>query len=321
MRDRLVPVAVALLCIIAVGLGAASLTGGLAGDGSPPPSTSDADGNDGGSANVEDTGDDVEQGGNEQLLRESDECIAEYRQVEIGWVIAAVAGGLSLLVFVRTRNRVKAAIAFPLIVLPAFFLTVIVFAFLGCPVPGEEAAAAVAEQNVSGEAIDGAFGAEDQSDSLVDRVGLGGILLALVLSAFLLGFYIKRRNSGPREDEEMPEPQATQDAEIAAAAGEAAAEIAEESDSQNGVYRAWARMAEPLDVEHPEASTPGEFADAALAAGLDADNVSELTRLFESVRYGTTPVTSEHEKRARAVLGRIERDYAEESPPDDGEGR
>jgi hypothetical protein len=98
------------------------------------------------------------------------------------------------------------------------------------------------------------------------------------------------------------------------AAGRAADRIAREGRPTNEVYRAWAEMTEHLAVSHPHSSTPTEFADAAVAAGMARADVEELTRVFEEVRYGDATVTDDREERAVAALRRIEDAYAGESP-------
>ncbi|MFB6219563.1 MAG: DUF4129 domain-containing protein, partial [Halobacteriaceae archaeon] len=82
------------------------------------------------------------------------------------------------------------------------------------------------------------------------------------------------------------------------------------ADTDNEVYRAWQEMATLVGGDRPETSTPGEFADDAVAAGMDPADVEELTRLFEEVRYGDAPPTDEREQRAVRTLRAIEDAYA-----------
>jgi len=99
-------------------------------------------------------------------------------------------------------------------------------------------------------------------------------------------------------------------AAVGRAAGRAAERLDEEATVDNEVYRTWREMTELLDVDDPDTSTPGEFADAAVEAGLDCEDVDELTRLFEDVRYGAERASDDHERRAVAVFRRIEERYA-----------
>ena len=99
---------------------------------------------------------------------------------------------------------------------------------------------------------------------------------------------------------------------VGRAAGRAADRIESAADTDNEVYRAWQEMADRLQLERPETSTPGEFEAAAVDAGMERDDVSELTRLFEEVRYGDATPTAEREERAVETLRRIEKTYTEE---------
>ncbi|MEF8938060.1 MAG: DUF4129 domain-containing protein, partial [Halovenus sp.] len=66
---------------------------------------------------------------------------------------------------------------------------------------------------------------------------------------------------------------------------------------------------ERLDLPDDESTTPREFARAAAQTGLSDEDVTELTELFEDVRYGGYSPTTEREERAVDVLRRIERSY------------
>ena len=98
---------------------------------------------------------------------------------------------------------------------------------------------------------------------------------------------------------------------VGEAAGRAADQLEADTETvENTIYRAWREMTDALDVENPRTTTPEEFADVAIDAGMDADDVRELTWLFEEVRYGDAHVTDEREQRAREALRRIQETYA-----------
>lgn len=99
-------------------------------------------------------------------------------------------------------------------------------------------------------------------------------------------------------------------AALGRAAGRAADHIENAAPVDNEVYRAWREMTDLLDVSDPASTTPGEFAAAARDAGMAPGDVEELTRLFREVRYGGSDPTDEYERRAVAVLRRIEAEYA-----------
>ncbi|TKX75735.1 DUF4129 domain-containing protein, partial [Halorubrum sp. GN11_10-6_MGM] len=108
-------------------------------------------------------------------------------------------------------------------------------------------------------------------------------------------------------DEEAPDLDA-----IGRTAGEAADRI-ESADADNEVYRAWRDMTDALDVDRPTSSTPAEFADAAIEAGVEEEPVTALTEVFERVRYGGEDATDDRERRAVEALRRIEERHGGES--------
>lgn len=113
------------------------------------------------------------------------------------------------------------------------------------------------------------------------------------------------------DEEDEPDPETGTDvAAVGEAAGRAADRIESESAFENEVYRAWSEMTDHLAVDHPDSSTPAEFAEAAVAAGMDPDDVDRLTDLFTGVRYGQAEVTDEREREAVETLRRIEAAYA-----------
>lgn len=100
-------------------------------------------------------------------------------------------------------------------------------------------------------------------------------------------------------------------AAVGRAAGRAAERIRSETPTaDNAVYRCWVEVTELADAEAPETYTPAEFAAAAVEAGMDEDDVEELRRLFEDVRYGDADPAA-RESRALSVFERIETAYAE----------
>ncbi|QGN06158.1 DUF4129 domain-containing protein [Halorhabdus sp. CBA1104] len=143
----------------------------------------------------------------------------------------------------------------------------------------------------------------------VPIVALGGIAVVLLGAVALLVL-----SSGRSESTEAAsvDDQASVDEldAVGSAAGRAASRLAAGVDSTNAIYRAWAEMADALAVSEPETTTPGEFAEAAIQAGMDPDDVQELTRLFEAVRYGNVPPSPDRVERAEDALRRIEAAYA-----------
>ena len=146
---------------------------------------------------------------------------------------------------------------------------------------------------------------------------LGGLLFTVGVAAVFL--FVR---SGDREpavaDEPRDEESDTLD-RMGEAAGDAADRIDSSTDVANEVYRAWTEMVRHLDIDEPETVTPDEFKSNAIAAGMDPADVSELTRLFEEVRYGERD-PGEREARAVSLLRRIEAAYAADRDARDANG-
>lgn len=163
---------------------------------------------------------------------------------------------------------------------------------------------------------EGASGGGGGAES-TEQPSLPAIVLLLVLVAALLGTIVAYRKTAAPEDE--PETDETEQstvdtAAVGEAAGRAADRLENEATVDNEVYRAWREMTELLDMSDPETSTPDEFATAAVAAGMSRDDVHELTRLFEDVRYGNADPSAEREQQAIGIFRRIEDQYTEDEP-------
>lgn len=142
-----------------------------------------------------------------------------------------------------------------------------------------------------------------------------GTLLVLVIGT-LFGVAVMYRYASENEVEGEPVPEETTSAGgsiTAQALGNAAGRASEnmtDTAVENRIYEAWVEMTAELEVDNRAVRTPGEFEQAAVATGMEREHVSELTELFEHVRYGEMPATREHEKQALEALERIEDIYA-----------
>jgi hypothetical protein len=148
--------------------------------------------------------------------------------------------------------------------------------------------------------------------------------VALLILAGAVALVVQLRRGHPRapaqaleSGEDDPSGQASTNLDaVAEAAGEAATRIrrsgAGSADLENDVYRAWRDMTRELAVRNRNSLTPGEFADRAIQQGMRERDVTELTRLFEEIRYGGIEPTREYEQRAIALLERIEAEYGED---------
>ncbi|MCO8247038.1 DUF4129 domain-containing protein [Haladaptatus sp. AB643] len=172
-------------------------------------------------------------------------------------------------------------------------------------------------------------GAINTSDISLPKGGTGGLgngangmatpslIMFVVLGVALLGAVVLLVRSSSGNEDTGPDAGNVEEnqpdiAAVGRAAGEAADRIESESGVENEVYRAWREMTEYLNVPSPHSSTPGEFASAAVAAGMDPEDVDELTSVFEEVRYGGYDASEDHERRAIDALRRIERAYADD---------
>lgn len=160
--------------------------------------------------------------------------------------------------------------------------------------------------------IDGSDGpgGSDLNFLVFSVILIGTWFLVFALSLLFTRSPAAAEDSQPRDEE--PDVRGDTPAAVGEAAGEAATKIAnaDDADLENQIYRAWLEMIELLPVEASRSTTPREFAAAAVDAGLDRDDVEELTELFESVRYGAAETTADREERAVQTLRRFESTYA-----------
>ncbi len=297
MRETLRSVTLAGLAVLAVALAAATLDSTVAPEG-PDQSGPGGFGGEG--------------GGGLMPVPRTGPPLADAVQIpflsEILAILATVLAVLVIAYAVRNLRRTFAAVLAAVVLLGLSF---VLFQFLpplasppgrSLPIPGD------------GRLFGGAAGGGGRPDTIQPATPPAILLVVLVLA--LVGTVIVFRRTTTDEADEAaaaePAERSTEAVAVGRAAGRAADRIEREPDVENEVYRAWREMTGLLDVEHPETSTPGEFADAAVAAGLGRADVGELTRLFEDVRYGETRPSEEHERRAVAVFRRIEDRYAED---------
>ncbi|MFP8888467.1 DUF4129 domain-containing protein [Natrialbaceae archaeon A-CW2] len=170
---------------------------------------------------------------------------------------------------------------------------------------------------------EGGADTERETDNQVPPILAAVGLLAFI---FIAGLLLSNRSPGGKESntESAVDAEPTSDQlAVASAAGRAADRIDDANSSalDNEVYRAWREMTEGLEVDRPETTTPGEFADAAIEAGLAREHVDELTELFQDVRYGHEETTDEREQRAVSILREIEATYGNGKEMDESDGR
>ncbi|WP_132057066.1 DUF4129 domain-containing protein [Halorussus amylolyticus] len=308
--DKLRPVVLALLCVLALGAAAATLnstvetdSGGGFGVGDPQTGT--------GASNSSDTGASI--GNSSDAAASVPIDLPCYPVLDELWAI-----GLILAVFLlgaALAYRRFGGLGFVAYVGPVGLPVAFAHALLTLcsdPGPGELTAGLIGSNNSSlppgGSGAAGSGSGTTLTDpSVLLLLGLG---VALVAAVALL--FVSSSGTDPDDPEEVFEPDADEDvAAVGRAAGAAADRIEDATDVANEVYRAWHEMTRHLDVSNPESSTPAEFAAAAVDAGMAREDVAELTALFEEVRYGGESATDDRERRALDALRNIEAEYAD----------
>ena len=296
-RRTLVVLGVAALAVFALGLSASALSsedtpGGQAGPGDGegnPDSAPPADGNEGGVGAAPDT----------PVLLE-----------RLLIVIGALAG-IGVLVYLATY-RERGAVMVGSVALFMILLWAALTYFDG-NVPtnsGEPLELLPGPGNNS----TGGGGTTQENQNILEQVsGLLMIGLGVVVVGGTL-FLVQRRRGGLEDEDAGVDGEAEDTEVLGEIAGQAADRIeeAESAETGNEVYRAWEEMTTQLDSGTDATTTPREFQAQAVDAGMAADDVDELTRLFETVRYGGKTATDAREERAVAVLRRIESTYGDD---------
>lgn len=321
-RDALRPIVLAVVCAIAIVLASATLTStttesqgqGTGVGGGSGIGASDGEGVDVGGANASGLIDLGREGSFGYSI-----CVEPLRSPLA--VVGIVLGLLVMALVIKRRVGTVASVGLTMSVSIPVTLVYIVLTSCGAA-PAEQAGLPELFANRSA----GGGGAESAAGDLpsvpvdvpafvyvVVALGLLAVIVATLadreaLDAALAPVVPGRGDPDPDDDPDDEAPAGTY--AIGRAAGRAADRIETGTDVENEVYRAWVEMTRHLEVDHPESSTPLEFARAAEAAGMDRDDVDELTEQFERVRYGGAAVTEERERRAVAALRRIEESYA-----------
>jgi|AntDeeMinimDraft_4_1070355.scaffolds.fasta_scaffold00898_8 hypothetical protein len=259
----------------------------------------------------------------ERLLEGNGQDCIEVLQEPL--VIFGIVAGWGLVVaYVYTQyGQLEAVSAFMLICVVLF----LVYPMLAiCEPPSQESpenrsGGEPEERNDSEDSGDGDTGGDggEEDGRTIPDLPLAVLAILGILAAAAVGGVLVTRKDDDGDDpfdsdaETLEETAAEVDVdEFAAAAGRAADRIERTDDVDNEIYRAWVEMTEYLEVDHPETSTPGEFAAAAVDAGIDREDVVELTGLFERVRYGSEAATADREARALDALRRIDDQYGGE---------
>jgi hypothetical protein len=297
----LVRLVAAVAAIVAIGLAAATVRSPLETGGSGGTGTGEGDG--AGTGQPPET--DPQTGGE----------IPPFLEYLLYAVVALLAIVLVWYLLAHRRDAVRLLAIALVVALVALGLAYALAALGTVPLGGEEPAGNETEEPGIGE--EGGEPGDGDGERSVPTGPLLGVL-AVLAAVFVGGLLLTRGATEPTAPSSRSEPEddgrtptGAEAAAVGSAAGRAADRIDEGTAADNEVYRAWGEMTAPLEVDRPDSSTPREFADAAIEAGLERDHVDELTRLFEDVRYGDAETTAAMERRAVSVLRKIESEYAD----------
>ena len=307
-RDRVLPLALALLAVVALALAAATLDSAIVADGAGLGGDASGVTGDDGSAAGEPAGS-PDAAADRSLAgaagTSSPPCAPALREPPALLVGGLLFVGLFAVVYRSTRSTAAGTAVCGAVGLPVGLLWV---GLASCGSAGDVAplptGGAVGEGLLpAGGGSDGAAGAVSSSTPLIAL--FVAVAVAVVLVALLATGSDGRAADETSDPDEGEEPAAA----VGRVAAAAADRIADgDADAENEVYRAWRRMTERLDVASPETTTPREFRQAAVEAGMEHEDVAALTRLFESVRYGDREPTDDRERRAVETLRRLRPD-------------
>ncbi|NHX34965.1 MULTISPECIES: DUF4129 domain-containing protein [Halolamina] len=312
-RDTAVAVVLALLALLAIGAAGATLENPAAADAGSGFGDGSGGGLGSGDGSDAASNSSVGGGGGMQWTGEiSGACMSVLQTLPAKLLIAGSVAALGGYVWWRTGSLGMGVLT-GLLYGPIVYL--MWFALAGCQTiqEGISPAQPTNRTSTANETGGGSLGAAAETATSQPSVLLVIVLGVLVLAAIVLLYVASADDvvASQVDRERDADDEETDIAAVGRVAGEAADRIETGDAFDNEVFRAWAEMTEHLAVEHPESSTPAEFATAAVDAGMAPDDVNELTDLFEEVRYGNREVTADREQRATAALRRIEESYAE----------
>lgn len=316
-RDTAFTLAVALLAIVAFGTAAATLDTAV-----------DLGGGDGGSGFGSGTADDGAASGPGAGPLIPSDFSGEigpicYPVLQEPFVIAAIGlvfVGIFTYIYRDSRDYFSAFVVCGVVAIPVGIVWTLL-AFCGDPLDSSSSDSEELGLPVSSDAgnetrfpLLGGGGAGEASGTAISSPTV--VVFVLIGIALLGAVAVVLASRGDDDRRNLPEPPRPADTAadvraVAHAAGRAADRIATDVAVDNEVFRAWAAMTDALDLESPETTTPAAFEQAAVDAGMEPEDVAELRRLFEEVRYGEQKPSEDRERRAMAALRRVEREYGD----------
>lgn len=304
-RHRLTPIVLAVLAVVALSVSAATLD---VVQENPGPESSDDTGM-GGDGSTFDSGETA-------LADSSSSGSVVVTLLRLFFGVVVCLGFISLVV--RLYQSGWRSVISVVVAAVGCVLVMVALYYLLTPNPSQESQNGLFgnESLPSGSPLSSGGGALAVSDAPF-ALDAPVVLFVVLVLAVIVGALVLSRTTGNSLPEHRTGGSTTNDTDqtnieaVGAAAGHAADGIDADETLSNAIYRAWGDMTTHLNIPR-ETSTPGEFARAAVAAGMSREDVEELTHLFETTRYGEQAVTEEREQRARTALRRIEQEYAPE---------
>lgn len=301
-RRRALVAALALLAVLTLGVGAATLEDADSGG--------SGFGAGGGAGGGSGSGDEFDSGAPKPFDEPDTDHVPYLDVVLVVLGILFVIGALyGLIVAIQDYGVVRTVLIFVILIGISALMMVLLYAIAGGGevFPGQGGLFGEEAPTIPG----GGNPAQSSDPGPIASPTLAlGLLFGLALLAALVAF---SRSTSDEVHVPDPEPvegeRESQLAAVGEVAGAAADRIEHGAAVDNEVYRAWWEMTEQLDVQHPETTTAAEFATAAIDAGLEEAEVAELTELFEEVRYGAAPPSDDRERRAVTALRRLEGAY------------
>lgn len=247
-------------------------------------------------------------------------CVDILRSVEAQLVLILLVSVLFGFIYRTTQSVILSGMTLVSLLFPFFFVYLVL---ISCGQAPTEVAVSLSQEAANASGLPSGGGSSGTNASGEPASTPTSILAVLLFGAILGSIGLLLYSTGDDEDELADEPPETpppeRQAAVGTVAGRAADRLEADADVENEVYRAWREMTTHLDVEQPRSSTPAEFAAAAVDAGMNREDVTDLTEVFETVRYGDGDVTAERERRAIDALRGIEATYAD-SDGADGSG-
>ena len=318
-RETLAAVVLALLAVVALGVAAATLDTAVTGGGGGFGGDSAGSG-----AGPSETSDDVsvsDSPGGEAGVSLPTVCYEWLREPPALLLFGLLLLTIALFAYRDTGSAFAGVVVAATVGTPLAVVILLLSMCRPLEFPGRDQFGVIGDENGTftegGGGGGGVFGEGSGTVSTPELLFVAVVVVALVASVLVLVAAsgddegVPAAGNGSDEGTDPSDPDL---AAVARTAGAAADRIESESAS-NEVYRAWREMTETLDIDRPASSTPAEFATAAVDAGVEPGPVSQLTDVFERVRYGGEDPTDERERRAVAALRRIEAAHR-----DDGNG-